>query len=90
MTVRSGVRALLVVSALTAASPAHAQNLFSNPIDGTNPSTDNPFTSGQVVAPYVTVSGIGRGTGINANSGSNRYNATAWNLSGLDSSDYFT
>jgi hypothetical protein len=64
--------------------------LFSNPITGTNPSTDNPFTAGQTVISNITVSGIGRGSGINANNAANRYNANSWDSAGIDLTAYFT
>jgi hypothetical protein len=60
-----------------------------NEITGTNPSADNPFTDGQVVAPNVAFSGIGRGSGITGNSGDHRYNARGWNSTSLDPNDYF-
>jgi hypothetical protein len=65
------------------------QSIFTNPITDANPSTFNPFIAGQVVDPNITVSGIGRGTGITGNAGINRYNATAWNTTALDANDYF-
>ena len=71
-------------------SPARAVVIFGNAITNSNPSTANPFTAGQTFDSNITVSGIGRGTGINANAGGDRYNATAWNLSALDLLDYFT
>lgn len=67
-----------------------AVNIFSNPITDSNPSTANPYTNGQTSDPNITVTGLGRGSGVTANSGSNRYNATSWNLGALDINDYFT
>jgi len=53
------------------------QSIFTNPITGTNPNTSNPYTTGQIVDPNLTVSGIGRGTGINGNNANDRYNANS-------------
>jgi hypothetical protein len=76
--------------AIVSMTQANALAIFSNDITDPNPSTANPFTAGQVVDTNLTVSGIGRGPGINANSAQDRYNARDWSLSGLDESDYFT
>lgn len=69
---------------------AHAQSIFSNPINGTDPGLVNPYTAGQVVDPNLTVSGIGRGSGINGNAGGDRYNSNSWNTVALDTDAYFT
>lgn len=66
-----------------------AQSIFTNPITDSNPSAANPFTAGQTVNANITVSGIGRGTGISANAGSDRYNATGWATAAIDLNDYF-
>jgi len=61
-----------------------------NEITGTDPSAVNPFTDGQVLAPNVLFSGIGRGTGLTANAGADRYNARSWSTAAtLDPNDYF-
>lgn len=68
-----------------------AQSIFTNPITASNPSASNPFTTGQTVNSNITVSGVGRGPGITANAGSNRYNAANFTLSAtIDLNDYFT
>lgn len=83
--------AVLTLSALAVhANMANAQSIFTNPITDSNPSSANPFTAGQTVDVNMTVSGIGRGSGVNANAGSNRYNANNWNSSSLNENDYFT
>jgi hypothetical protein len=56
----------------------NAQVIWSNSITGTNPNTGNPYVAGQVVDPDVTVSGIGRGSGISSDNANNRYNASGW------------
>ncbi|MDX1913072.1 MAG: T9SS type A sorting domain-containing protein [Saprospiraceae bacterium] len=66
-----------------------AQSIFDNPITGTNPNTDNPYTTGQNVNANITVSGIGRGSGINGNNANDRYNANSWNTSSIDLTAYF-
>jgi hypothetical protein len=55
------------------ATIAPAASIFSNPITGTNPSNDNPYTTGQTVDPNATASGIGRGSGVQAQNGDNQY-----------------
>lgn len=65
--------------------------IWSNDINDSNPSSANPYTSGQTfLSDYITVSGIGRGTGLTANSGSNRYNTKDFNTSSIDLTQYFT
>ncbi|HTN46679.1 MAG TPA: T9SS type A sorting domain-containing protein [Flavipsychrobacter sp.] len=66
-----------------------AQVLWSNPITGTNPNIDNPYTAGQTYNVNVFVSGIGRGTGITGTNSNNRYNATGWTGLSPDTADYF-
>jgi hypothetical protein len=67
-----------------------AQSIWTNGITGTNPNTANPYTSGQIVDPSITVSGIGRGTGISGTSATDRYSATGWNSGSIDLNDCFT
>jgi hypothetical protein len=66
-----------------------AQVIFENGINGVNPNSSNPYSNGQIVDPNITVSGIGRGNGLNGNASNNRYNARDWNLGSFDSNDYF-
>ena len=64
--------------------------IWSNPITGTNPNTANPYTTGQTVSSTnMTVSGIGRGSGIAGSNANNRYNAAGWNSASIDANDYF-
>ncbi len=63
--------------------------IFTNPITDASPFSSNPFTTGQTVNANITVSGIGRGSGITGNAGSNRYNAANWSTTGIDLNDYF-
>ncbi len=66
-----------------------AQSIFDNPITGTNPNTANPYTTGQTVDANLSVSGIGRGTGIASSNANDRYNANGWNSASFDANDYF-
>jgi len=64
--------------------------LWTNPITGTNPNTANPYTTGQSFDPNITVSGIGRGTGVTGTNANDRYNASSWNSAAIDLNDYFS
>ena len=65
------------------------QSIFTNPITGTNPNTNNPYTNGQIINPNITVSGIGRGIDLTGNIATDRYNARGWNSVSLNTNDYF-
>lgn len=69
--------------------PPVPASIFANLITATNPSLDNPFIAGQTFNSNITVSGIGRGTGIVGTSASNRYNANTWNSAVFDANKYF-
>jgi hypothetical protein len=88
MSMRKYAYATIVGGLALIPSIAGAATIHSNEITDANPSAANPFTSGQTVAANTTATGIGRGPGITANSGSNRYNATSF-ASTLDLNDYF-
>lgn len=81
---------LLLFLSLATIVGIQAQSIFTNPITGTNPSAFNPYVTGQTVSPNITVSGIGRGSGITGAAADNRYNAIGWSQVGLDANDYFT
>src|SRR5690606_35144675 len=49
----------------------------------------NPYTDGQAFAANITVTGIGRGSGIKGEDANNRYNASGWNTASLDGNNYF-
>ena len=80
---------LIVIIILGNCFVINGQSIFKNDIIDTNPSSSNPYTNGQVKDPNITVSGIGRGTGLNGNIGGNRYNARDWNTAAFDPNDYF-
>lgn len=65
------------------------QSIWTNSITGTNPNTTNPYTVGQSFDGNITVSGIGRGTGINGTAANDRYNADSWNTVAIDLNAYF-
>lgn len=66
-----------------------AQSIFDNSITGTNPSTSNPYIIGQNFDTNIIVSGISRGTGINAATANDRYSASNWNSASINNSKYF-
>jgi hypothetical protein len=80
----------ILIALLIMGNAGLAQSIWTNSITGTNPNSTNPYTTGQIVDANITVSGIGRGSGITGNAGNDRYNATAWTTSGLDTTDYYT
>lgn len=87
---RSLHRFLLFILLVTV-NVSWSQSIWENPIDASSPSTSNPYTTGDIKDANITVSGIGRGTGINANAGSGRYAAAAWTTNAaIDANDYFT
>lgn len=67
-----------------------SERIWFNNIDGTNPNTSDPFTSGDVANSNITVSGIGRSSGITPANANNRYNAYGWDVPDLDLNKYFT
>lgn len=79
----------LIFCLVLISSSVFGQIVFTNPITGTNPSTTNPYIIGQTFDLNVTVSGIGRGSGISAASATNRYAASGWNSGAVDLNDYF-
>jgi hypothetical protein len=83
-----GVLGLVILGCWQASG--RGQGIYSNGINDPNPSTANPFNGGDVLDPNLTATGVGRGSGITANAGSNRYNAANWSLTSPDASDYFT
>jgi len=86
---REILRIAFLVGMMGLVSVGWGQSIFTNPITGTNPSAANPYTTGQTVNSNITVSGIGRGNGISANAGSDRYNARGWNTPSINSMAYF-
>ncbi|PKQ45871.1 T9SS type A sorting domain-containing protein [Confluentibacter flavum] len=67
------------------------QSIFDNPITGSDPSADNPYIINQYKNPNITVSGIGRGSGLItlATPPVNRYAARTWSTGSLDVNDFF-
>ena len=90
MTKTFTLRNLLLILILgLSAGISVGQSVFANSITGTNPNTSNPYIIGQTNDPNITVSGIGRGTGISGTNANDRYNAMAWNNAVFDANDYF-
>jgi len=72
---------------LTVNTPAY---IWTNPITGTDPGlTAGNYITGDVFASNLSVSGISKGSGINGNAGTNRYNANNWNNVSVDFNRYF-
>ncbi len=63
--------------------------IFANPITGTNPGLSNPYTNGQTFDANVSVSGIGRGSGVTGTNANDRYNGSSWDTASLDPTAYF-
>jgi len=63
--------------------------LWTNPITGTNPNTANPYTTGDIYNPHISVSGITRGSGIASSNANDRYNANGWSTTSMNTNDYF-
>jgi len=80
----------LLLLMLLATGLTWGQSVWTNPIDGSQPSSSNPFTSGDVKDANITVSGIGM-AGLTANAGGNAYNATGWPSAGtISTGSYFS
>jgi len=70
---------------------SYGQSIWTNPIEDSSPSSSNPYTNGDVKDPNITVSGVGFGSGLTANAGSDRFNTKGWtNTASPDMDDYFT
>lgn len=65
-------------------------SIWSNTISGTNPNTDNPFVVGDNSVSGISVSGIGRSSGILGTNANNRYNTNSWDSETLDGDKYIT
>jgi hypothetical protein len=55
-----------------------AATIWSNAIEGPNPSASNAYTDGQFVVSHLNVSGIGRSEGISGVKAPNEYCARGW------------
>src|SRR5690606_3844662 len=83
------MKSILILGILLVTFKVEGQPIWSNPITGTSPGAENPYTTGQVVDDNITVSGIGRGPGLNGSSANNRYSASGWSTTIIDADDYF-
>lgn len=79
----------MVMAILGTSSSFYGQIIFGNKINDVNPNLSNPYSNGQTFDSNITVSGIGRGSGLNGNVANDRYNARDWNLVSFDPNDYF-
>jgi hypothetical protein len=79
----------VVVAIFALSNNLFGQVIFENGIIGVNPNRDNPYSNGQTFDSNITVSGIGRGSGLDADDANNRYNAREWTSVSFDLNDYF-
>ncbi|GAA4966477.1 T9SS type A sorting domain-containing protein [Algibacter aquimarinus] len=80
-----------LIAFLSVVTFGFGQSIFDNPIPtipGTNPGQSNPYTFGQNVNANITVSGIGRGSGVTGRVATGRYNTSSWNTTTLDNTAY--
>ena len=84
--------AFLVGSLFTALSwtNANADVISKNDIDGTVPADIVTYTAGKIDDPNITASGISRGSGLTASSGTDRFNSKSWSTGAIDTNDYYT
>lgn len=77
---------------LVATASVRGQSIWSNPISSSTASNFNPYTTDDSYDPNITVSGIGRGTGITGNAGGGGvYDAFGWTSSASpDPDDYYS
>jgi len=78
----------LLLIVLLVGGRSWGQSIWNNPITDSAPSSQNPFTSGDVKDANITVSGVGRGPGIVGAAAGNRYSANSWSAT-FDATDYF-
>lgn len=75
---------------LFAATTAWAQpRIYRNNIDSTDPSAENPYMTGEIKDPNVTVSGLLRSSGLTASPAQASFRAIGWNTASLNPNDYF-
>ena len=87
----SRLKIFIVFVFFTITSLVNAQSIFENAINGSSPSSVNPFTAGQTVSTGITVSGIGLSNGVNSAPAGDRFNADSWTTSGnINTGDYFS
>lgn len=83
------MRILLIVIIFLISSLSWGQVLWTNPITGTDPNTSNPYIIGQTFDANISVSGIGRGSGITGSGALNRYSASSWDTPVIDLNAFF-
>ena len=85
--------AFLVGSLFTALSwtNANATVISKNDIDGSVPVDIVTYTAGKIDDPNIIASGISRGSGLTASSGTDRFNSKNWSTAAtLEATDYVT
>ena len=88
MTIFLSFRQALYGALLLSALSASGQSIFDNSISGAVPAV-NPYTSGQIVAAHLSVSGIGHGSGVTGVADNDQYTCNGWPLT-FDANSYFT
>ncbi|KDN56603.1 hypothetical protein [Flavobacterium seoulense] len=83
---------LLVMTVVLMSLHSFGQNIWTNPITGTNPQTENPYTTGQTRDANITVSGLRRAPALTTTifAYSNTFAASNWTTNNtIGSNDYF-
>jgi len=84
LTIFTGIRnQLTAITLILISSSSYGQAIFSNTITGVNPSSSNPYTTGQVVHPNITTDGVRRGSGNGVSNSTNSYSLIRWNQSAI-------
>jgi hypothetical protein len=79
----------LAIVLLSAASAWAQPRIYRNNIDSTDPSAENPYVTGEIKDPNVTVSGLIRSTGLVPSTAQASFRATGWNTASLNANNYF-
>lgn len=80
---------IIVALSATTAWGQTPPRIYRNNIEGTNPSSQNPFTAGEIKDANITASGIFRGSGLAASVANESFRAVGWNSTTFDANDYF-
>ncbi len=88
MIYQSLLRTVCLFALLLLGHTTRAQSIFTNPITGTNPGLQNPYTNNQNISPNIAVSGIGRSASVIGENGNNVYNTSNWNANLYSPLDY--
>ncbi|WP_242661101.1 PA14 domain-containing protein, partial [Flavobacterium johnsoniae] len=69
---------LLIVVLIFLPVLSFSQSIWKNDINANNINSNSAFTSGQIVDPNITVSGILRSSGLSNSNANDRFNASGW------------